>query len=119
MKTLEQFIATLTPMQILRVGQVVTAHETRAWFRARHKVTEADFKEAEKNRRGWPVAEVGDYYDALASEHERVKWHAGSTAVSMDKFYKKMKHQLVDAGCTEAQVEELVAILANQPKEPA
>jgi hypothetical protein len=118
MKTLEQFLVGLTPMQVMLVGQIVTAHETRAWFRTKFKVAEADHADAERTRCGSWLAEVGDHYDSVARERECVKLHAGSTVKSMDKFYKKKKHQFIDAGGTSTQVDELVGILtkSTEPK---
>lgn len=112
MKTFEQFIVGLTPMQLVRVGAVVTAYETRQWFRASHKLAEARKAETEKNRCGSWVASVGEYYDQIDSEAEQLRREAASVSVSMDKFFKKMKHMFIEVGGTEAQLVELVDILA-------
>lgn len=111
MKTLEQFIVGLTPMQLVRVGAIMTAHETRQWFRASYKLAEARKAQTEKDRCGSWVASVGEYYDQLDSEAEQLRREAAIVSVSMDKFYKKMKHMFIEVGGTEEQIVELVSIL--------
>lgn len=111
MKALEQFIVGLTPMQLVRVGAIMTAHETRQWFRASYKLAEARKAQTEKDRCGSWVASVGEYYDQLDSEAEQLRREAAIVSVSMDKFYKKMKHMFIEVGGTEEQIVELVSIL--------
>jgi hypothetical protein len=115
MKTLEQFMVGLTPMQLVRVGAIITAYETRQWFRVNHKLAEARKAQTEKERCGGWLASVGDYYDQLNNEAEQLRQQAASVSISMDKFYKKMKHTFIEVGGTDAQVVELINILAAQP----
>lgn len=114
MKTIDDLIKTLTPIQVLRLGSIITAYESRQWFRGKLREAEAYKRETEQNRRGWVVASVGEYYDSLDLEADRLKSQAISNSISMDKFYKKKCHEFTDVGGTRVQIDQLIVILNAQ-----
>lgn len=115
-QNIDDLIKTLTPLQVLRLGAVMTAHESRLWFRTKVREAEAYKREATRNRCGSWLASVGSYYDSLDQEADRLLSQARINSISMDKFYKKKRHEFTDAGGTHAQLDQLVAILTKEQK---
>lgn len=105
--TLQDFIATLPPKLAFHAGEVATAYSCRAFFRNRAKEAKAELAETIASRNGFSDPYFEDVRTAAFGQARSIK-------ISMEKFYNKMKHQFIDSGGTQDQLDTLVKILEIQ-----
>jgi hypothetical protein len=95
---LHPIIKTLPPEVAFALGRVVTAHENRA--HSRQKVKEADARlEAAKREHGslGMYEDCGSFYQTQLDEATGSREACIARRVSMEKFYKKVKSEFLDA----------------------
>jgi hypothetical protein len=95
---LHPIIKTLPPEVAFALGRVVTAYENRA--HSRQKVKEADARlEAAKREHGslGMYEDCGSFYQTQLDEATGSREACIARRVSMEKFYKKVKSEFLDA----------------------
>lgn len=117
MKTLEEFFVGLNPQQIFKLGILAGAYSNRSFAReklkAAHQAHEAD---KEYRRTCPPFEEVCLGADARVDESSGAFYKALGFSTSQEKWFKRTRHESVEAGIPETLVQEFVEFLADQHK---
>jgi hypothetical protein len=91
-------IKTLPPEVAFALGRVVTAHENRAHSRQKVKEADARLESAKREHMSLGIYEdCGSFYQTQLDEATGSREAYIARRISMEKFYKKVKSEFLDA----------------------
>lgn len=112
---LDDLLAFLTPRQVYFLGRLEVAHSNRAFMRKRAKATSTSLLAAKKNVSTFGMFEdCGPSYEADYAQAQGEHQQATANEIACEKFYKKCKHELLEAGAPQDIVEGFVQMLSEQ-----
>lgn len=107
-----EVLGELTSYQVFMLGRLEVAHSNRKFTRQRAREAKVRFDQAAKDRGIFGMYEdCASSYEASCAEKQGEFDAAVAAEVSAEKFYKKCKHELLEAGAPEDVVQGFLEIL--------
>lgn len=116
MKTLNDFFVGLSAQQIFKLGELAGAYSNRNFARQKLKVAHKEYEADLQYRRTCPpFEEVCLGADARVEHSSGVFEKALGFSKNQEKWFKRLRHEAVEAGISEALIQEFVEFLSTLP----
>ena len=96
--SIPEIVKTLPAEAAFLLGRVVTAHDNRRHYREKAKLAQGEFEGAKRDLNAYGMFDdCGPSYEASYSEAKGNLSAARQHKISVERYYKKLKHEFLEA----------------------